>query len=129
MDFNEMLMMMLMGNNNAQETQFEEIRKLDHLLIEADIPHKFVSHMGGYQITYFGTNDAPKNEPGVIRGSGVGAVCSAIENSFSYGHENDRIEISGLLTDEELQNDSVVGNLTAEDVFERIQKHWISVNE
>ena len=58
-------------------------------------------------------------------GPGVGAICSAIETPFSYGHENDRIEISGLLTEEEYRNgDSVQGNLTAEDVFERIKKHW-----
>lgn len=53
------------------------------------------------------------------------AICSAIETPFSYGHENDRIEIMGLLTEEEEANfDSVTGNLTAEDVFERIKAHW-----
>ena len=115
----------LMGMRNSDDGKYEEIRKLDHLLLEANIPHEFMSHMtGGFQIAYYGTKGKPKAEPGVFSGPGVGAVCSAIETPFSYGHENDRIEISGLLTEEEYESDSVKGDLTAEDVFERIRKHW-----
>ena len=125
MDFNELLAMMLGMKGNSEEN-FEEIRKLDHLLIQANIPHEFHSHMmGGFQITYYGAKGKPQAEPGVLMGPGVGVVCSAIETPFSYGHENDRIEISGLLTEEEYNNgDSVKGNLTAEKIFERIKNHW-----
>lgn len=63
-------------------------------------------------------------------GSGVGAICSVIETPFSYGHENDCIEISGLLTEEEYSyGDSVKGDLTTEDVFERIKAHWDKANQ
>ena len=51
-------------------------------------------------------------------------VCSAIQTNFSYGHEDDLIEIMGLLTEEEREEDSVKGWLAAEEVFKRIEKHW-----
>lgn len=51
-------------------------------------------------------------------------VCSAIQTNFSYGHELDLIEIMGLLTEEEREEDSVKGWLAAEEVFKRIEKHW-----
>ena len=39
--------------------------------------------------------------------------------------DDDLLELAGrLLTEEELKQDSVVGGLTANDVFERISKHW-----
>ena len=124
MDYYDILSLMMGLNGNTDGGQYEEIRKLDQLLTEANIPHEFRSHLGGFQILYFGPQGRPETEPGVIQGPGVGAVCSAIENPGSYGSENDRIEISGLLTEEEYRSDSVKGNLTAEDVFERIRKHW-----
>ena len=127
-DFNALLAMM-MGMSSGDEMEYNEIRKLDHMLTQANIPHYFSSHMaGGFHITYFGKKGKPKAEPGVIQGAGVGAICSAIQTRFSYGSKNDRIEISGLLTDEEYEVDTVAGNLTAEDVFERIKKHWQSEN-
>lgn len=55
--------------------------------------------------------------------------CSVIEHEASYGHSEDKLEIMGLLTDEELQNDDVVGHLSAEEVFSRIQKHFIENNK
>ncbi len=129
MDFSDFFAAMagMRGNENEK---YEEIRRLDHLLLQADIPHEFSSHiMGGFQITYFGTKGKPKAEPGVFRGPGVGALCSAIETPFSYGHGNDRIEISGLLPEEEYDSGcSVKGDLTAEDVFERIKAHWDKAN-
>ena len=53
-------------------------------------------------------------------------VCSAIEHNGSYGREADKIKIMGLLTDEESKYDSVVGGLSAQEVFERIKKHYES---
>lgn len=45
---------------------------------------------------------------------------------FSYGHKNDRIEMSGLLTGKEYAGGgNVKGGFTAEAVFERINKHWM----
>lgn len=48
----------------------------------------------------------------------------AIEMESSYGNRQDRIEIMGLLTPEEACEDDVAGYLTAENVFERIKKHY-----
>lgn len=50
--------------------------------------------------------------------------CSVICNPMSYGHEEGLLEIMGLLTREESEDDDVVGWLTAEDVFNRIKKDW-----
>lgn len=47
----------------------------------------------------------------------------AIEHYGSYGKDEDKLEIMGLLTPDEEEHDSVLGYLTAEDVFERIRKH------
>lgn len=120
---------MMMGMGNSDPSKYKEIRRLDNMLIQAEIPHYFRSHMGGFQITYFGPKGQPDVEPGHIVGSGFGAICSAIENPGSYGSEDDKIEISGLLTEEEYRVDSVKGHLTAEDVFERIKKHWIEATK
>lgn len=47
-----------------------------------------------------------------------------ITNMFGcYGREKDLLEIMGLLTPEEEKINSVIGYLTAEDVFERITKY------
>ena len=51
---------------------------------------------------------------------------SVIEHEFSYGNEKDLLEISGLMTEKEEKEtqDTVLGYLTAENVFERIKKHY-----
>ena len=49
-------------------------------------------------------------------------MVSAIEGFGSYGYADDLIEIMGLLTPEESENDSVKGWLTAEEVFKRIKE-------
>ena len=56
-------------------------------------------------------------------------VCSVIEHSFSYGSQEDLLEIQGLLTADEEECDSVLGNLTADDVFQRILSHWKGTKE
>lgn len=51
-------------------------------------------------------------------------ICSVVEGHGTYGANEDKLEIMGLLTEEELEYDTVCGYLTAEDVFERIKKHY-----
>lgn len=91
--------------------KYKEILKLDKMLNEAGIPHTLDRMMDGWQIVYFkkGTN--------II-------VMYAIEFFGSYGNREDLLEIMGLLTPEEEEHDSVLGHLTAEEVFGRIKKHW-----
>lgn len=90
---------------------YNEIFKLKELLEKARIPFvwKERKESNGYQILYPDAEDV---------------VCSVIEHQFSYGNEKDLLEIQGLMTkEEEEQHDSVLGFLTAENVFERIGKH------
>lgn len=128
MDMTDLFNMLFDTAMNPKPNEYKEILKLDQLLNDAKIPHELYQRMGGFQVTYYGHQKPEPTPPGETRGSGFGAVCSAIENNFSYGHENDLIEISGLMTDEEYKvtDDSVLGNLTAEDVFSRIKSHWDS---
>lgn len=87
-----------------------EIFKLKELLEQAGIPFEFYLEKEGCHICY------PMD--------GENRVCSAIQTKWSYGHEVDLIEIMGLLTEEEREEDSVKGWLAAEEVFERIKNHW-----
>ena len=97
--------------------KYNEIFKLKSMLEENHIPFEWIEHndfRNGYQICY-----PAKSEK---------RVCSVIEHSFSYGNEKDLLEIQGLLTAEEEECDSVLGNLTATDVFQRILSHWEKIN-
>lgn len=90
------------------DTDYKEILKLHEMLETAKIPHEMRRKLDGWQVVYPGAN----------------WELSAIENAYSIGEKEDLIEIMGLLTEEEKESDSVKGYLTAENVFERIQKHW-----
>lgn len=100
--------------------EYKEIFKLKEMLEKANIPIEFVDHsieeidFKGYQICY----------PVSFRNSDGRCVCSIIEHLGSYGSEKDLLEIMGLLTPEEEQEDIVKGWLTAENVFERIKNHY-----
>ncbi|MBR7080140.1 MAG: hypothetical protein IKI40_06435 [Treponema sp.] len=97
--------------------KYNEIFKLKSLLEENHIPFEWIVHndfRNEYQICY-----PEKDEK---------RVCSVIEHSFSYGSQKDLLEIQGLLTADEELCDSVLGNLTATDVFQRILSHWEKIN-
>ena len=120
MDLDELFRSILgEGSDDGDSAAMEE---LDRLLTEAEIPHEYyLRPFGGGQIVYYGHAGKPKPGPNTIyQGSGIGAVCSAVQ--FTGGING--IEIMGLLTEEERKYDSVKDGLTAQDVFERIKKHW-----
>lgn len=94
---------------------YTEIKRLHAMLDEAGIPNDFWATDAGYEKSYHLCY--PDVEKGVT-------VCSVIQSPFSYGGEDNRLEIMGLLTDEEREEDDVVGWLTAEEVFARIAFHW-----
>lgn len=91
--------------------KIRSIAKLTIMLSEREIPFDFeeVPFLGGHHLYYPNAKDT---------------VCSVIQFRGSYGYENNKLEIMGLLTDEESKEDSVVGNLSAEEVFKRIEKHY-----
>jgi len=99
--------------------KYNEIFKLKSMLEENHIPFEWIEHneviKQGYQICY--------PEKGEKR------VCSVVEHSFSSGNEKDLLEIQGLLTADEEECDSVLGNLTADDIFQRILSHWKGTKE
>lgn len=99
------------------KADYQEILRLQKMLEENDIPHVISRWLDGWMVCY------PVARPS------EDCVIDAIENSHSYGYHEDRLEIMGLLTPEEEACDSVVGHLTAENVFERIKKHWDSHKE
>ena len=89
-----------------------EILKLKDLIEKEGIPFEFETRKDGYQLVYpsFSSNG--------------NFICSVVEFPGTYGYEDDKLEIMGLLTFDEYTYDTVVGHLTAEDVFERIKKHY-----
>lgn len=93
----------------ALNPAYQEIFKLHWMLVEHNIPHRIRRCMDGWQVIY------PDREDWIM---------DAIEHCGSYGNNQDKLEIMGLLTPEEEVFDSVVGHLTAEEVFERIQNHY-----
>lgn len=106
------------GREMRVKTKYNEIFKLKSMLEENHIPFEWIEHndlRNGYQICY-----PEKDEK---------RVCSVIEHSFSYGSQEDLLEIQGLLTADEEKWDSVLGNLTADDVFQRILSHWKETKE
>lgn len=94
--------------------RYNEILRLKGMLEKAKIPFEFSEFFGGYHIIY------PNNK---LR------VYSVIEHDYSYGREQDLLEIMGLLTkkEKEQMKDDVLGYCSAEEVFQRIEKHWKNI--
>jgi len=90
------------------KNKYNEILKLKTLLEEAAIPFIGRNVYDGYQIVIYHKVDET-------------VLCDAIEHSFTYGSEVDRLEIQGAITLEETKDDSVLGYLTAEEVFKRFK--------
>lgn len=133
---NEMMELFLKMMFSAEESKTTgegtpEMDKLANLLTAEGIPFKRFKKFLGHQICYYGPNGrqepADNNGSRGYVGAGVGAVCSVIFSSGSYGHEEGLLEISGLLTAEEYEreHDTVLGYLDAENVFARIKKHYL----
>ena len=92
--------------------KYEEIFRLKHLLEQNNIPFDFnENHFDGYHLMY-----PRKGE----------CVCSVVEFDGSYGAKQDLLEIQGLMTkkEEKETSDTVLGHLTADEVFKRIKKHY-----
>lgn len=78
------------------------IDKLAKLLDEAKVPYTRNPIWDGEQIR-------------------IGTLCDAVCHNFSYGNEDDLLEIMGALTKEEMEFDSVLGELAPEEVAERFE--------
>ena len=100
----------MFGIDYSTNSNYQEILKLDRMPTDASIPHTLDRLFDGWQVCY------PTREEQEL-------VMDAIEHYGSYGKDEDKLEIMGLLTPDEEEHDSILGYLTAEDVFERIRKH------
>ena len=98
----------------------EELDKLEDMLIKEDIPYI----RQGSHLVYYGKEIPVRKR---TQGLGMGSICSVI--AHGYGSEEGLLEIQGLMTDEEYEKTgrSVLGYLSAENVFERIKNHYNSV--
>ena len=115
-----------------------EIHRLHEMLTEAGIEHKWIDRTPpgwdrleiagkmprvnwGYQICVYYPDG--KRMISAIEGYGSYGYGSGDHGLFGTNEKDgDLIEIMGLLTPEEQQYDSVVGYLTAEEVFRRIKE-------
>lgn len=95
-------------------SEYKEIFRLKEMLDKANIEYEFrdrniyLPPYEHYQIC------CPNCENRYI---------SVVEGFGTYGESADKLEIMGLLTEEESEDDCVKGWLTAENVFNRIKKH------
>jgi len=112
--------------------KYKEIFRLKRMLEKEGIPFEFIEGFGydrrlksaypdlldHYQICY-PEFDTDKRFISVVQGFGT------------YGGNQDRLEIMGGFTPWEKYNngDSVIGYLTAENVFKRIKKDWEERNK
>lgn len=106
--------------------KYSEIFKLDNMLTEAGIPHDFFDEGfdGVHKRLYHYHIYYPSKAIWQSDDRDFFSVCSVVEGGFSYGGDENLLEIMGLLTPEEREYylDDVIGSLTAEDVFARIKK-------
>lgn len=99
---------------------YNEIFKLKEMLDKENIPYEFLdwsSNFGSvntkhYQIVV--NNPNKENE----------RLISVIQGTYTYGGEEDLLEIMGCLTEEEHEFDDVLGHLTALEVFSRIKTNY-----
>ena len=90
---------------------YKEILRLDKLLTDAGIPHSIDRALDGWRIVY--PSHGARN-----------VVCYVVEFSGTYGAKQDLLEIQGLLNKDERKYDTVVGFLSADKVFARIEIDW-----
>lgn len=106
--------------------KYAEILKLKEMLEEANIPFTFTDDFGGVEEWVeigagFAKIYSDQHHAYQIR---LGTLADVVENNYSYGQEKDLLEIMGGLTEEEMEHDSVLGWLTAEEVFKRFKYCW-----
>lgn len=107
--------------------EYSEIFKLKSKLEEANIPFVFTDDLfdvkeklkkGGAQVRRLYNEQYPAYQ---IR---LNNFIDAVQHIFSHGEASDLLEICGGLTVEENNLDSVLGWMTAEEVFKRFKYCW-----
>lgn len=99
-----------MTDKNCFDVDLTEFNKLAKMLKDAGIPHsnRHFELGNGRQIILFDSNGKK--------------IADAVCHYISYGgRQSGLLEILGALTEEEIEDDSVLGWLTAEEVFKRFK--------
>lgn len=99
-----------------RDTKYTEIFKLRDMLDDIDLDYEFHDNSQkqlGYEHYQIILLDENNNR-----------IVSIIQGNYTYGSERNKLEIMGLLTPEEEEHDSVVGWLSADEVYERIMKYY-----
>lgn len=107
--------------------RYTEILKLKEMLEEAGIPFTFTDDFFGAKKKI---EEGSPHERGLYQKQypayqiRLGDLADAIEHCYSIGCLANKLEIMGGLTEEEMEYDSVLGYLTAEEVFKRFKYCW-----
>ena len=112
--------------------EYKEIFRIKKMLEEANIPFEFTDDLfhikdivlkdTASNIIYF-RRYYPSYQIIIYKnGAKEERICDVIQHCGSYGNRQDLLEIMGGLTEEEQGNDSVLGYLTAEEVFKRFKQ-------
>lgn len=106
--------------------KYKEIFKLKRMLEKAEIPFEFIECFGYDKRLLSAYPDIMDHYQICYPYKGEYQRISVIGGFGAHGADQDKLEIMGLLTPWERYNhgDSVIGYLTAENVFKRIQKDW-----
>lgn len=88
------------------QTKYNEIKKLAALMTAEGVPFERKRMFNGEMLILWGKDGR--------------CLADAIEHDYSYGSEDDLLEISGAVAEKELGRDPV-GNLTAEEVLRRFK--------
>lgn len=97
-------------------TKYTEIFKLKEKLDAIDLEYEFHNRAPkdiGYEHYQIILLDENNNR-----------IVSVIQGNGTYGGNNNKLEIMGLLTPEEEEHDCVLGWLTADEVYERIMNYY-----
>ena len=98
---------------------YKEILRLKEMLEKANIPFSFTDDFFNIKKIISNFSTMRRFYPAYqIR---INSNLDVIEHIGSYGEEDDLLEIQGGLTAKEYERDSVLGYLTAEEVFKRFK--------
>ena len=111
------------------KVNYKEIFKLKVMLDEERIPYEFLDRSLVYD-----DYDNPRFKypfyqiivynPIFNQQENLTRLISVIQGYGTYGENKDLLEIQGCMTAEELKDNSVLGFLTAKEVFKRIKKNY-----
>ena len=104
-----------------RDTEYTEIFKLKEKLDAIDLDYEF--HDRGYKTLRY------EHYQILLLDENEERIVSVVQGSGTYGANQNRLEIMGLLTPEEEECDSVVGWLSADEVYERIMNYYGSREE